>query len=157
MENYFWQMCSFSALFSCTSNCFQSLDSYNMFPLFKVLDHFLLIWWFLPLPLLTFCTFHPFYDLTTSIFVKTLGGVGGIGQEGLASLSNKYNSWRPKMENTKLPNLFSDWLLKYLELTWLWDYFRDAMALSTFQGEDIFSMLDFICRLTKFHWHVQIF
>lgn len=86
MENYFWQMCSFSALFSHSSNCFESLDSDNVFPLFKVLDHFLLIGWFLPLPLLTFCTPQPCYDLTIFIFVKTLGGGESIREEDLSSL-----------------------------------------------------------------------
>lgn len=61
------------------------------------------------------------------------------------------------MENTKLLNLFSDGLLKDLEFTCLWDYFREVMALSTFQREYIFSMLDFIWRLTKCHRHVHLF
>lgn len=72
--------------------------------------------------------------MTTFISVKTLGG--NLGEEGLALLCKEYNGWSPKMENKKLPNLFPDWLLKDLELTWmqmhLWDYFRDVMALSMF-------------------------
>ena len=67
-------------------------------------------------------------------------GVGGgdFREKDLASLFKKYNCWFPKMENTTLPNLFCDWLWKYLELTWLWDYFGDVMILSTFQRDDIF-------------------
>lgn len=38
----------FGSFFYALPTCFQSLDGYNVFPLFKVLDHFLLIWWFSP-------------------------------------------------------------------------------------------------------------
>lgn len=68
----------------------------------------------------------------------TLEWGGDFREKDLASLFKKYNCWFPKMENTTLPNLFCDWLWKYLELTWLWDYFGHVMILSTFQRDDIF-------------------